>query len=87
MVIPQWLIGVFSVLTQPSALLKRSSSSCSNALVNTETCLRPFFTFLIGLIAGGSFRWGYVRLLRTTIRFYEYYIRERIDKQQEQFLG
>ena len=45
-------------------------------------------TFLIGLIAGGAFRWGYIRLLQATIRSYEYYIQERIDKQQgELFAG
>ena len=31
--------------------------------------------------------WGYVRLLRATVRFYEYYIRERIDKQREELSG
>lgn len=41
------------------------------------------FTFLTGLLVGGALRWGYVRFLKTTIRFYEYYIQERIDKQAE----
>ena len=41
------------------------------------------FTFLTGLLVGGALRWGYVRFLKTTIRFYEYYIQERIDGQAE----
>ena len=41
-------------------------------------------TFLTGLLVGGAFHWGYVRFLKATIRFYEYYIQERIDKQREQ---
>jgi len=41
------------------------------------------FTFLTGLLVGGALRWGYVRFLKATIRVYEYYIQERIDKQAE----
>jgi hypothetical protein len=48
-----------------------------NSSMNVELA----FTFLTGLIVGGACSWTYVRFLRATIRFYEQYIQERIDRQ------
>lgn len=42
--------------------------------------------FLTGLAVGGACSWTYVRFLKATIRFYEQYIQERIDRQLTQIL-
>lgn len=55
--------------------------------MGTGASIKFWLIFLLGLVAGGALMWGYVRLLRATVRFYEYYIRERIDKQLEGLSG
>jgi len=53
-----------------------------NANKNVELVL----TFLTGLAVGGACSWTYVRFLKATIRFYEQYIQERIDRQLTQIM-
>ncbi|HKS95359.1 MAG TPA: hypothetical protein VJV74_04405 [Terriglobia bacterium] len=53
-----------------------------NASKNVELAV----TFLTGLVVGGACSWTYVRFLKATIRFYEQYIQERIDRQLTQMM-
>lgn len=67
--------------------MKASCLRATIVVVATGASIKLCLIFLIGLVAGGAVMWGYVRLLRATVRFYEYYIRERIDKQREELSG